>query len=181
MPRTITDAEDQQIQQDRNLVQFINSIYNDPQLNREAKALIKKKYPNINIPDYDILQQVETRLNAEREERETRERERQEQEETRKFDETRSSVQKKYGFTDEGMQDLEKFMVDNNVGSYEVAASYRASQNPMPSAATFDDNRWNHNKQEGFAEIAKDPEGWGRAEIIKALRNDQERAKAQRF
>lgn len=181
MPRTISDAEDAQIQQDRNLVQFINSIYNDPQLNNEAKALIKKKYPNINIPDYDIRNEVRMMIDQERQERETRERERQEQEETRQFDQTRSSVQKKYGFTDEGMQDLEKFMVDNNVGSYEVAASYRASQDPMPSAATFDDNRWNHSKQEGFADIAKDPEAWGRTELIKALRTDQERAKAQRF
>jgi hypothetical protein len=181
MPKQIEDAEFARLQGRDQLASFIESIYNDPQLGREAKALIKKKYPNIQIPDYDIMSQVEQRFAADKQEREQAEQQRREREDEERFTSTRTSTQQKYGFTDEAMTDLEKFMVDNNVGSYEVAASYRASQNPKPSDATFDDQRWNHAKQEGFKEIAADPEAWGRTEIIKALHNDQERAKQQRF
>lgn len=181
MPQQISDEEYARLKQRDNLASFIEGIYNDPQLNREAKALIKKKYPNVAIPDYDILQQVDQRFAAEKQEREQERQQRQQAEEDARFNEQREAIKQKYGFTDEGMADLEKFMVDNNVGSYEVAASYKASQNPKPSDAAFDDQRWNHSKQEGFKEMVADPEAWGRNEIMKALHNDQERAKQQRF
>lgn len=181
MPKQISDEEYAAFQQQGNVVRFIESIYNDPTLNREAKALIKKKYPQLQIPDYDIMEQVDQRFAQERQERDAAENERRKKADDESFNNQRSSVQKEYGFTDDSMKDLEQFMVDHNVGSYEVAAGYRAAKNPKPSEATFGDQRWNHTSQEGFAEIAKDPEAWGRTELIKAMRNDSERAKQQRF
>lgn len=181
MPRQISDEEYNAFVQAQNTVRFIESIYNDPNLNAEAKALIKKKYPNMQIPDLDIRQEVRQMIQQDRDER----RQQEEQRERERLDNDaavrRSSVQKKYGFTDEGMTELEKLMVERNVGDYEVAAEYHVAKNPKPSEATFADNRWDHAKQDGFKEIAADPEAWGRAEIIKALNADQERAKAQRF
>ena len=181
MPRTLTDAEAAQYDRDQQTLRVIQQVWDDPALNREAKALLKKKFPNVQIPDYDIMQQVEQRFATERQEREDRENQRRQQEEEADFNQKRSATQKKYGLTDEGMTELEKMMLERNIGDYEVAASYHVSQNPKPSDATFDDMRWNHSKQEGFADIVKDPEAWGRAEIMKALHNDQERAKNQRF
>lgn len=181
MPRQISDEEDAVYRQQANIVKFIESIYNDPQLNREAKALIKKKYPTLQIPDYDIMSEVDRRFAEERQQRDAAENEKRQKAEQERFENQRGQTKQKYGFTDEAMTDLEKFMVEHNVGDYEVAATYHAVKNPKPSEATFDDQRWNHSKQEGFAEIAKDPEAWGKAEIMKALHNDQERAKQQRF
>ena len=166
----------------RQVADFVETIYNDPTLNKEAKALIKKKYPQMVIPDYDIEQRVEERLAADKKERDDKEAEQRKQADEKKFNDMRGETQKKYGFTDKAMEELEQFMVDNNVGSYEVAASYKASREPRPSDATaFDDGRWNHDKAPGFAEIAKDPEGWGRSEILKTLYNEQERNRNQRF
>lgn len=181
MPRTIDDREYEYLQGRKQVADFVESIYNDPALTKEAKTLIKKKYPNLQIPDLDIEQKVEQRFEQERKEREERETAARSEADERHFQELRSKTQKQYGFTDKAMEELEQFMVDNNVGSYEVAASYKASKEPKPSEATFNDGRWNHDKAPGFAEIAKDPEGWGRSEILKALYNDQERAKQQRF
>lgn len=181
MPRTISDAEDAHLQNRKQVADFVESIYNDPTLSREAKALIKKKYPAIQIPDYDLMNTVEQRFAQDKQEREQEARERREAEEQREYEQTRGSTQKKYGFTDEAMNDLEKFMVERNIGDYEVAATYRATQNPKTSEAIMDDQRWNHTKQEGFKEIAADPEGWGKMEIMKALHNDSERNKQQRF
>jgi hypothetical protein len=181
MPRQVSDEEFAFLQGRRQVADFVESIYNDPQLTREAKALIKKKYPNLNIPDYDVEARVEERLTKDREEREREKTEERERADQTSFQNLRKQTQEKYGFTDAAMTDLEKLMVERNVGDYDVAASYMAAQNPQPSEAAFHDGRWNHSKAPGFAEIAKDPEEWGRGEILKALHNDQERAKQQRF
>jgi hypothetical protein len=181
MPRTIPDEEYQFLQARRQIADFVEGIYNDPQLNKEAKALIKKKYPQMQIPDYDIEQRLEERLAAERKEREDREKEQRNKADQQAFNELRKKTQDRYGFTDKAMEDLEKLMLERNVGDYEVAAEYMASKEPRPSDATFNDGRWNHDKIPGFNEIAKDPEGWGRSEILKALHNDEARNKQQRF
>jgi hypothetical protein len=181
MPRTIPDEEYSFLKGRQQVADFVESIYNDPSLNKEAKALIKKKYPQMSIPDYDIEQRVDERFAAEKKERDDRETAQRETEQRQKFDDTRKRTQAEYGFTDQAMEDLEKFMVERNIGDYEVAASYQASKNPKPSDATFNDGRWNHDKAPGFTEIAKDPEGWARSEILKSIYNDEERRKQQRF
>lgn len=181
MPRQVSDEEYQFLQGRRQVADFVESIYNDPALTKEAKQLIKKKYPNLQIPDLDIEARVEQRLEQDRRDREEREQAQVAERDERSFQEVRNKTQKQYGFTDKAMEDLEKLMVDRNVGDYDIAAQYMASKEPKPSEATFNDGRWNHDKAPGFAEIAKDPEGWGRNEILKALYNDQERAKQQRF
>ena len=58
MPKQLTDEEFARLSSRAQVADFVEGIYNDPQLNREAKALIKKKYPQITIPDYDLMTQV---------------------------------------------------------------------------------------------------------------------------
>jgi hypothetical protein len=181
MPRQISDEEYTALQGRKQVADFVESIYNDPSLSNEAKALIKKKYPQIQIPDYDLMNRVEQRLAEDRQEREAEKQAQREQQEQQEYEATRKSTQQKYNLTEEAMADLEKFMVDRNIGDYDVAASYHVSKNPKPSDGGIDDQRWNHTKQEGFKEIASDPEAWGRMEIMKAIRADEERAKQQRF
>lgn len=179
MPRNISDEEYGFLQGKRQIADFVESIYNDPNLSREAKALIKKKYPQLQIPDYDIEERVERRLAEAEKQRTDQEAARAREADEAHWREQRGQIQKRYNFTDEAMTDLEKMMIDRNIGDYEVAASYKAQRDPKPSDATFDTFRWNHDKQPGFADIARDPEGWGRGEIMKALRADQERERGR--
>jgi hypothetical protein len=181
MPRTIPDEEYTFLQGRRQIADFVESIYQDPALTKEAKALIKKKYPNLAIPDYDLETKVEERFASERKEREDREEAERKAQEQERFQSVRKNTQSKYGFTDKAMEELEQFMVDHNVGDYEVAAGYKASKEPRPSDVTFNDGRWNHDKAPGFKEISADPEGWARGEILKSLYSDEERRKQQRF
>jgi hypothetical protein len=181
MPRQITDQEDQYLQGRRQIADFAETLYNDPEMSRELKGMIKKKYPNMRIDDYDLEQRVEQRLEAERREREERETAQRAEQEQQRFQNLRKKTQEQYGFTDKAMEDLEKLMVERNVGDYDVAAEYMASKQPKTSDPTFTDDRWNHTKAPGFAEIAKDPEEWARSEILKSLRNDEARNKQQRF
>lgn len=177
MPRQLTDEEFNFLQGRRQVADFVESIYNDPQLNREAKALIKKKYPALQIPDYDIETRVEQRFDRERQEREAeRERQRKAEEDAR-FTKQRTETQKRFGFTDEAMTRLEQMMIDRNIGNYEDAAELMAAREPKQSSATHDTGFWNHEKQDTFKEIAKDPEAWGRNEIMNAIHADQDRAR----
>lgn len=177
MPRTISDDEFAFLQNKRMTADFVESIYNDPSLNKEAKRLIKKKYPNLPIPDYDMEEKLEARLNAADQAKEAEKAEARRKSDNEAWNANRKRVQDQYGFTDEGMQDLEKWMHDKAVADHEVAASYRASKNPKTSEPTFDQQYWRHEKAPNFTEIAKDPEAWGRSEILTAIRKDEERAR----
>lgn len=179
MPRNISDEEYAFLQGKRQIADFVESIYNDPQLSKEAKRLIKKKYPQLQIPDLDIEDRIEARLSAEKQQRDDAESSQRQEQENKRWQDQRQETQKRYGFTDEAMERLEKLMVDKNVGDYDVAASYVASKEPKPSEATFDTGQWRHSEQPGFAEIAKDPEGWGRTEILKAIKIDQDRERGR--
>lgn len=179
MPKQLTDEEYNFLQARRQVADFVESIYNDPQLNREAKSLIKKKYPNLSIPDYDIEARVENRLNKEKEEREAEKERQRRAEEDARFKKMRKDTQDKHGFTDEAMGRLEQMMIDRNIGDYEAAAVLMASKEPKPIDETGGGDRhfYNFDKQDTFKEIAKDPEAWGRAEIMKAIHTDQDRAR----
>jgi hypothetical protein len=179
MPRELSDEEYNFLQGRRQVADFVESIYNDPQLNKEAKALIKRKYPNLNIPDYDLEDKIDKRFDAEQKSREAQERKTREAAEDARWKEDRERTQKQYGFTDDAMTRLEKMMIEKKIGDYDVAASYMAAKEPSASEPV-DQSRWNHGKQEGFAEISKDPEGWGRGEILKAIYADQQAQRGQR-
>ena len=137
-PRQVTDEEYNFLQGRRQVADFVESIYNDPQLTREAKALIKKKYPNLQIADYDIEQKVEARFAKDAEERRTKEDNERKAREDTAFKEKRGDTQKRYGFTDDAMKRLETMMVERNIGDYEVAAEYMASR----SCAKFQPPLW---------------------------------------
>jgi hypothetical protein len=179
MPKQISDEEYNFLQNKRMTADFVESIYNDPQLNKEAKRLIKRKYPQLSIPDYDIEQKVEQRFSAEDEKKRKDAEEAQRQRDNADWNTSRNKVKKDYGFTDEGLTDLEKWMHDNAVASHEVAASYRASKNPQTSEPTYDSQFWHHDQAPNFKEIATDPEAWGRKEILGAIHRDQERVRGR--
>ena len=176
MPREISDEEYAYLQNQRQIADVANSLWNDPQLGAEAKALLKKKHPNLNIPEHDIRSEVRQEF-AERDRRQNEEREAERiAREDQHWKAERKRTQDAYGIPEDKMKDMEKWMYDNNVGSYEVAATYHAAKNPKPSEpAGYKDPYWNHGKSDLFKEIAKDPEEWGRSEIIKALNADQQK------
>ena len=180
--REIEEEEYTFLQGRKQVADFVESIYNDPALSRDAKALIKRKYPTLQIPDYDIEEKVTARLDKDKQEREEAEKKKRDDEENSRIAGVRKKTKDDYGFTDEAMEKLEKMMVERNIGDYEVAASYMASKEPKTSdVADWDSTRWHHERAPAFAEIAKDPEAWARTEIMGAIRKDESREKGGRF
>ena len=179
MPRTVTDEEYNFLQNKRMTADFVESIYNDPVLNKEAKALIKRKYPNLAIPDYDLENRVEARLSAADQAKAKEASDAAAKADRDAWNASRAKVKKQYGFTDEAMADLEKWMHEKAVADHEVAAEYRASKNPQTSSPTYDSQFWHHESAPNFAEIAKDPEAWGRKEILGAIHRDEASARGR--
>jgi hypothetical protein len=179
MPQ-ISDDEYRYLHGRREVADFVESIYNDPQLTKEAKRLIKKKYPNLQIPDLEIDDKVESRFAQEKKLREDAEKAARQKEEDERYKKERERTQKDYGFTDEAMTKLERLMLEKNIGDYDVAASYMASKEPKVSEPTNESRFWSHEKQDGFAEIAKDPEKWAEKEIMGAIRKDEAQTKGWR-
>lgn len=181
MPREISDEQYAAYERAYQTANFAESIFNDPALSKDAKRLIKRKYPNLSIPDYDLEEKFERERAADKKAREDEEKAARQKKEEDGWREQRTKVQKEYGFTDDGMKDLEKFMYENGVANYEVAATYKAAKSPRASEPTSQHGEpWGFNTNETFREIAKDPEAWGRGEIMKAIRADQDRARQAR-
>lgn len=181
MPREISDEEYNFLQGRRQVADFVEPIYNHPQWGKEAKRLIKQVYPNVKIPDYDIEEQVNARFDAEEKKRTEAAAAETKAAQDRKWRDARAKVIKDYGFTDDGIKRLEQFMVDNEVASYEVAASYMASKEPKTSEAQYAQHYWHHDRQPEWGEMVKDPEGWAFNQFVQAMAKDEQRAKQQRF
>lgn len=179
MPREISDEEYNFLQGRRQVADFVEPIYNHPKWGKEAKRLIKQVYPQVKIPDYDIEEQVNARFDAEKKARDEAAAAETSAAQDRKWREARATVQKSYGFTDEGMERLENFMKEKYIGDYEVAASYMAAREPKTSEATYSEHYWHHDRKPEWQEAAKDPEGWAFNQFVNAIRKDELRAKQQ--
>lgn len=189
MPQTLTDEQVAALRKQldegaraKQVSDMVEAIYNDPTLGVEARALIKKKFPDLPIPDYDVEQKVTARLDAERKEREDAAKKQREAEEDERYKSQRKRTQEEYGFTDAAMSEVEKLMTEKNIGDYDVAAQYFASKQPQPTNDRGDQGRyWNHGQGETFKEISADPEEWARKQILQAARNDEQRLRQQKY
>ena len=178
---TLSELEYQQLLSKAQIGELVEPIYNNPRLSNQAKALLKEQYPNLEIKDYDLEQTFNKKFDEIKKERDQERANALKEQQTRLANEKRAKVQSDYGFTEDGMKDLEKFMEEKEVWDYEVAATYHAAKNPKTSEAAYSDGMWNHQKQAGFAEMSQDPEGYARNQFIAAARRDEERMKSGRF
>jgi hypothetical protein len=174
MPQ-ISDQEYQGLLAKAQVADFVQPVYDNPKLSNRAKALLKEQYPHLQIPDFDMRQEMEGRFAAEDKRRADEEEKKKRDEEDAAWRAERKKVQDQYGFSDEKMGQMDKMMYERQIGNYEDAAALTAMREPKVSEPTYDSHFWRHERQDNFAEIAKDPEGWGRAEIMKALQADQRR------
>jgi hypothetical protein len=182
MPRTVSDEEYAHLIGRKQVADFVEPIYNDPRFGKDARALIKKAYPNLQIEGYDLEQQMNAKVDEVRQEYRDNERKKSEAEEAERFKALRKKTQDQYKFTDDAMKRLEDMMVERNIGDYEAGALLMAAKEPRAAEPTARaQHYWNHEKQDNFAEISKDPEKWGFNELVKAAERDAERERNGQF
>ena len=69
MPRTISDEEYNQLVRESNVGKMVEPIYNSPHLGNEARALLKKAYPDLQMEGYDLEQKFNAQIANLRKER----------------------------------------------------------------------------------------------------------------
>ena len=182
MPLTLDDAQvaklrafEAEAARNKEIAEFTNAILNDPALSNEAKALIKKKWPDLQIPDYDMRQYIDSQLKARDDERVKLEKEKTDNEAKERFASQRRSVQEQYQFTDDAMTRMEAEMEKRKVYDYEAMAPFFASKEPKPIENTTGGHFWNHHKQDTFKQIVSDPEDYAFNEIARAVQADDQR------
>ena len=185
---TISDQEYAHLRGRKQVADFVEPIYNSAELGPEARALIKKAYPNLQIEGFDLKNELKQEIAQVRNEFQEETRKRADAEDTEKFNKIRQRVQDDYKFTNEGMDKLEKLMIERNIGDYEAGALLMASKEPKAvesDSGSFVGSRggrfWNYDKHNNFAEISKDPEKWGFNQLVEAAQRDAQRERNQAF
>lgn len=182
MPVTLTDEQVAQLRAERELwqrehaiAQASTELWNDQALGPEAKSLWKRKWPDSQIEGYDTEQRINARLDKERAEREEERKKARDREDDDELTARRKALKEKRGFTDDAIERLEKMMVERGISNHEDAADLMAAREPKPSEGTadYDQHFWHHDRAPQFKEIAEDPEGYARKEILTTLREMQ--------
>ena len=152
MPVTLTDEQAAELRQrltaaetNRKIAEASAEIWNDPELGDSAKGLWKKKFPNTDLGGYDVEQRINARFDKERQEREAAAKAEADRRQDERIAEERREAQARYSLTDDAMKRVEDFMVERNIGDYEVAAEHFVSRNPRVSDgrdAGYDSHFW---------------------------------------
>lgn len=175
MAREIEEDEYNRLMGKSAVADFMQTIWDHPKAGKPARRLVKEVYPNIKIPDLDIEDGVDSKINALVKSQKDEEVAKAAAAERAQWEADKQEVIKHYGYTDEGIKELEDFMVKNKVASYKVAAGYHAAKNPRPSNGTegAGDGTWNHGRSEEWKTVSADPEGFAKKEFMRAIRADE--------
>jgi len=160
---------------------FVEPIFNNKDLNHEARQLIKKHYPDVDQGAWDSEQRLKAEIAALKKEREDEKKAVQDKAEVEMWAKRKADAQKKYGLSEEEMGKVEQIMKDEKIYSYEEAALLKSQREPKPIEATMNSHYWNHDKQDGFKDIAADPEKWGFNTLFKDVSRLQQKQKMQEF
>jgi hypothetical protein len=181
MPRTISDDEDRQNQQNAREAAFANSLWNDPRINPGLKHLIKQKYPNMPMPGYDEQLVIRQMFDEEKKKRDEEKAAEKLEQEKQSWEAKGAAAKKKYGLTEDGMKEVEEHMKKNNTWDYETAAGYLASKKPKVVEPSYDSTLWHHERKSDWEERMKDPDAWARNQFEQAARKDIARMKGDDF
>ena len=165
----IPDLEWAKIRQKAIIGDFSESLYNDPNVGDELKALIKKAKPQLKIPEWDLEQKITKRLDKEREEREEAEKKRKQEESDRELMARIRAVAEKYSLTDNGTERVIETMHSHQIADPEAAAELVVARQGRATTPHYSDGLWHHDRGKDFDEIIKDPIKWARKEIHEGL------------
>lgn len=128
-----------------NIDAFVRRGLADPKTRRKMLEIQKHLNPNVAIPELDESDPIRQELSELKAEIKKKEDERAEAEMLgglrSKWNNGQAFARKK-GYSDEGIEKLEKFMQDENIGSHEAAIPYYEQRNPPPVPATTSSTRW---------------------------------------
>lgn len=158
---------------------LLDSLYADKDVGHDFKHMLKKKYPQANVPEIDAAAPYVARLEGIE----------------KRFDEylqkqaeasadsnlgTAFARLKEAGYTDDGVEKIKQLMVDRKIPDPQVAAAYFDKTAPKPDAMRpgYKSSNFNFIEPEGendesFKHLMSDPESWMESEVGKVLSEQQ--------
>jgi hypothetical protein len=132
---TLEELTPNQIMQ---LAGMTHQLANDPATRADYLRLVKKRNPNVPIPEIDAVDHVNGQIDALKADNEKLRQERQEEKLVAAIEKKRASVIAKHKLTDDQMTEIEKLMVEKHLPDYDTAAEFFTMQNkvaaPTPSS-----------------------------------------------
>jgi hypothetical protein len=139
MADSLEDLSPEQIAHLRQRNALLDGLLTDPETRKQTLRLLKKKNPTMNVPEIDAEEAVTAALAADRAEREAENKLRAEQRAQDAVRDQRRAVVALGLISEAEIPDLEKFMQDNEVVSYEKAARlYRTAKKAEVATARPD-------------------------------------------
>lgn len=117
---------------------LFTTLINSPDTREETLKLLRKKNPNMPIPELDAKAAAEKALEEERKERQALEARVRENEIRDRIDKERERVKKKFELTDKDMEAVEKIMTreDAPIPHYDAAATVYLAEKRMATPTT---------------------------------------------
>ena len=165
-------------QKDQTLDWLESTVLNHPEYGREVKRILKKVDARIQFPEIEAEDVIEVKTKAQ-EERLEKFLQDQKDKENKAWIEGERRKARDSGFvTDEQQPEFEKWMTDNHMGNYQIAAKYYHDEVMRPAEPT------NYAEVRGIQlpshkGLFENPNKWGRDEAYKAIA-EMERAKRGR-
>lgn len=118
------------------MAKWSEGLLADPETRGSLFALVKQKYPDAAIPEFDVKNDVVNLLKAEREEREKLQKEFDKAQAEAKIIAERNKALAQTGLKEEDIPEIEKLMQEGSIYKYETAANYLKQSRQLASGST---------------------------------------------
>ncbi len=191
----MVEVDEAQAELHKNAYVLLDRLLKDKDTGLAAKKLVKKVNPKAEFEDLNIIEQVATPINDRldklasslEDDRKARAEEKKAAAEAKADQDLQAeidSVRKRYSFTDEGIAEVVARLKAKGSTDVEAAASW-VMEHKVPKAETVKpkpympskmDLHGITSKDESYAELHRDPQGWLDQEIANILNESQEAA-----
>jgi hypothetical protein len=114
---------------------LLNQLMSNPETRRQTQLLVKKANPKASIPEIDAAQPLVGAINNQQKEIDALKMELMKRDAQADIDKKHGSL-KSQGYTDEGIKNIEKLMVERNISDYDAGAALFDRMNPAPSVSS---------------------------------------------
>ena len=150
------------------LLESLEGLYNDSELGPGIQEAVEKKF-GITDPGLAASRRHRKETDELRAQLQTLESKQMEKEIRSRVDGEKAQAQAKYKLTDDDMKEVSKTMLENGIGSYDIAADYFTKSRQLAKPTTDHYHEHSALSLPGDVELFKDRNAWARKEAYKAI------------
>lgn len=150
---------------------LVDQLQKNPQTRRGLLGLIKQANPNMYVAELDQTKPLEDKIAALEKRLTERDAENLSKSQNAELAAARAQLRKDFGYTDEGIKELEKFMLDTNTADHRVAHDALQARKPKesPLRSAFNVSRMIDETDKDDADWLANPEAKLDRELNKAF------------